>query len=773
MRHIRVRSYFLLILSVFLAIVGPISSVTLFSKNSSALDQATLDIFAENNIIFYDPSEQDCNSITGGDGTIYGNTIEEKIWVGLLNIVGLTEEQAAGAMGNMFYESSFNPAGHEGAEITNHQPGFVLNENPSVAYGLGLIQWSFQRRIDMYNYVGQQDSSLLKYLNEYETYSPPDYSVNGKKFLELAGDAVTNALIQYELEFLRDELQSYSRFKGIYEKTTVSDASDFWLEKIEAPRFLNYSQRAEKAQNYYDQLHGKTISGGVTSANTDTTSFSLLSDHTHITFYSSSAGENAGYAGKVASSINGGNIATGMVAVNGGDSSLAFGDVVYIETTADKTKEGSYAHGKYFIVADTGGSLNNIDIYHDPASENDSAPFGSTNSAKVYKVASGVSWEEYQSKYVNGSATAVTNTDSTGQTVTIIGDSITEAARNYGEITKLLPDADVDAVIGRSWQDGLKKLETLPLRNNVVFAHGSNNISPHLTKADIDDVISAVQDRNLYFITNYDSKNSTNNAAYEENNKLFSAAAAEHQNVYVIDWKTSASADPFKYLEDKSDGLHPTKAGAELWTTLVANAVKGSATASGPCGEVHGNVSALQEYVLKYAWPEWKGDVYHEAMPDYAAVVKERQARSAYVGGCNGEDCGGFVTTLLQESGYETGYNYLYASGIKGSGTVKSSCDSGLKVCQWRWVKEHWTLLNKDENTEIDTGILQAGDVAIVPRGHTFIYVGDIPGFDEKNHSGIASASYCDRMPMAGTENLVRDNKKFGGGVVLWYRKGV
>ena len=60
--------------------------------------------------------------------------------------------------------------------------------------------------------------------------------------------------------------------------------------------------------------------------------------------------------------------------------------------------------------------------------------------------------------------------------------------------------------------------------------------------------------------------------------------------------------------------------------------------------------------------------------------------------------------------------------------------------------------------------MLQPGDVAM-RTGHTFIFVGDIEGFD----SNIASASYsanCNnaRSPMAGRESIT-DSR------LTWYRK--
>ena len=80
-------------------------------------------------------------------------------------------------------------------------------------------------------------------------------------------------------------------------------------------------------------------------------------------------------------------------------------------------------------------------------------------------------------------------------------------------------------------------------------------------------------------------------------------------------------------------------------------------------------------------------------------------------------------------------------------------------------MKSHnWTLLNGSPNRQVDTSILQPGDVAF-SNGHTFIYVGEIAGFDSK----IASASYGQssaRAPMAGREDLLFGN----GSIVRWYR---
>ena len=345
----------------------------------------------------------------------------------------MTEEQAAGVMGNMVHESNLNPAQHEMSQLRKHQPGFDLADNKKVSYGIGLIQWSFGRRVNFMNYLKSDYPDLTQYLENYETYSPTYH--NGDWFIEQVGDDAANALIAAELSYLRQELTNYSSYAGIFNQTTVYDAAKYFLEHVEIPQnptIEMHPERAEDAQKYYDELHGKNISGTQCSSASD--------------------------------------------------------------------------------------------------------------------------------------------------------------------------------------------------------------------------------------------------------------------------------------------------------------------------------VSTLQEYVKKYAWPDYHPAPFTEMMPDYAEVISKRRSQGLYVG-WNGIDCGGFVTTIIQESGYDPNYNY------SGKG--------GAVPDQLRWLRKNWTLLNADENTTIDTSILQPGDVAIYSNsesGHTFLYVGEINGFN----SDVASASFKERSPMAGRPSLTYGPNKT---IVLWFRK--
>lgn len=150
----------------------------------------------------------------------------------------------------------------------------------------------------------------------------------------------------------------------------------------------------------------------------------------------------------------------------------------------------------------------------------------------------------------------------------------------------------------------------------------------------------------------------------------------------------------------------------------------------------------LPTLVKSYAWPEYHEKPYVQRKPAYIQAIAAAKKEGKYIGGCEGVDCGGFVTTLLNNSGFDPEYNY---AGKGGNTTIQES-----------WAKKNWQ--NLGSGSSIDTATLQPGDVAFSP-GHTFVYIGNIEGFG----SNIASASLCGRAPMAGAESLTANTR--------WYRK--
>ena len=346
-------------------------------------------------------------------------------------------------------------------------------------------------------------------------------------------------------------------------------------------------------------------------------------------------------------------------------------------------------------------------------------------------------YDEYSGK---GVSVSVSNENS-GKDITIIGDSITVGSTEaIKETFSDISDSQIDARVSRPWAEGLEVAKTMDLKDVVVFALGTNNTA--LTNADIDELISiAGNDRTVVLLTNHGP------AGYETNNALFEEYAKQNSNIILADWNAEVSKDPSKYLAN--DDVHPTAEGAKLFAQLISDAINGAFNKNG-CS-VSGE---FQELVLAYAWPTYHPAPFIDKMPAYAAAVDQSIAEGRYTGGGDnggpGIDCGGFVTILVQNSGLASDYN---------------TDPAGNTTRQEQWMKENnWILINGNPGTVVDTSLLQAGDVAM-SDGHTFIYVGEIPGFD----SVIASASIggaSARAPMAGTEDLLMGE----GAPIRWYR---
>ena len=280
------------------------------SEVASGENEDLLDDFAENNIIYYDPTEHkpktcagasansDSGLVLGANSTLNanvvlgkgglgdkfglnnntttvnvgGSTIEEKIWNGLRSL-GVSDAVAAGILGNMYYESSLNPARHEKSKKNKYWP-MALNEHKDISYGLGLIQWSFGRRIKLYNYVAEQFPGLEQtFLNHPETYSTSP-TINGTQFFETAkaNNLSTEAdkLLAVELDFLiNKEMRVYNSYKKVFDETTVKGAAQQFSIRVEGCsncRDVNnqsVKNRVAKAEEFYNKL--KNSSGSISS----------------------------------------------------------------------------------------------------------------------------------------------------------------------------------------------------------------------------------------------------------------------------------------------------------------------------------------------------------------------------------------------------------------------------------------------------------------------------------------------------------------------------
>lgn len=170
-----------------------------------------------------------------------------------------------------------------------------------------------------------------------------------------------------------------------------------------------------------------------------------------------------------------------------------------------------------------------------------------------------------------------------------------------------------------------------------------------------------------------------------------------------------------------------------------------SAAAGGNCSAAgSGDLIAT---LLEYAHPTFSPNNFSGPVPPpkpaYLEVATKLTKEGKWVGGGMAEigipgiDCGGFVSVLLTQSGFEPDYNF---------GLDMDRGSSNQEFGQLPWAKRHWKYLGN--GGAISTSDLQPGDVAY-SNGHTFLFVGQVNGFD----SQFASASYSWwRAPMsAGT----------------------
>ncbi|MDR2063562.1 MAG: phage tail-type lysozyme domain-containing protein [Candidatus Nomurabacteria bacterium] len=248
--------------------------------------------FAENNIIYYDPDgafnpNVGCSSY--GSVSVTGSESAEKLWNGLISL-GFTPEQTAGILGNMQSESAgtLNPVVHEVGQLQAHQPGFDLF-NGAVAYGIGLIQWSWGRRVNLMNAVKNVDPNLLVYFEDYEKYAGTNYGslLSAEEFVNVAGIDILEKLYSIELQFLRNEIDNNSTYRATLSATTVEEATITFLEKVEVPAayikrnenpaaYENLKQvRLSQAQAFFERFSGYT---GQPSASIDGFDVTIIGD---------------------------------------------------------------------------------------------------------------------------------------------------------------------------------------------------------------------------------------------------------------------------------------------------------------------------------------------------------------------------------------------------------------------------------------------------------------------------------------------------------------
>lgn len=328
-----------------------------------AKDQDFLDKFAANNIMFYNPDEckterdnSDCISSDGSNLSVIGDSISEGIKTNMTkNFEKLSLDNYDAVVGRAW------DAGLKKAESMKLQDIVLFIHGTNNSDPL-LTQTDINNALDK---LGA--NRTIVFVTNY--IKGKDLDGNNKLFKKAAEEKENVIVVDWA--------------------EAVSKHTD-WLESDGI--HPNATGQKELADMIHAALNTPCAHDGLGKPENAT----LITSMNRVTFYSSDASENGGNAGMNASSkYNNGKLAPGQVAES--NDQLTLGDLVYVEVPGDG--EGSFANGKYFIVTDTGPAANTLDVFHDPASENTSAPFGAGKDAKIYKVKSGVSWEDYLKNY--------------------------------------------------------------------------------------------------------------------------------------------------------------------------------------------------------------------------------------------------------------------------------------------------------------------------------------------------------------------------------------
>lgn len=316
------------------------------------------------------------------------------------------------------------------------------------------------------------------------------------------------------------------------------------------------------------------------------------------------------------------------------------------------------------------------------------------------------------------------------------------------DLTSTFSESNVEAEVGKgiSWLNS--RIDSgITLNDVVVINIGTNDNFP-VDQAKT--MLDKLKDKKVYLVNNFGKGGNVN---FELVNRNIAEISKGYSNVKVLDWKAEvekkAKADGVSDRDFyKEDGYHINETrGKELYIQFLKDSLKGSGgDDSEKC--IPSSTSSdgnLQEYVKKYAHPDSVSRL--TQMPDYANAISTAKSDGRYIGTCSGNDCGGFVTTLLYDSGFDKRYNH----------GAKNADGAGNTSVQRAWAEANWQTLGN--GASINVADLKPGDVAHSP-GHTFVYAGDIPGFNSK----IASASQCDYAPKAGLESITSGN-------VTWFRK--
>jgi len=256
------------ITSIFATIIASVLAIT----PVSAISNDTLDFYANNHIYFYNPSGNSLISCS--------SSLDERV-LSILITNGYSKIAAAGIYGNMMHEGlgASTLLAHENgtddlSDINTYYSDRIITENdvknlddPTVMHGLGLIQWSYERRVALLNalasrgldqYARAWDDTTGRYVYDNMTYT---------EMLSALGTEITNLILDVELDFLIKEHQGYTvsaddlaaqGLTNITPGTSLKDAlnslrspaaaAELFFSTSEMPKYTSFSDAPDSVQ---------------------------------------------------------------------------------------------------------------------------------------------------------------------------------------------------------------------------------------------------------------------------------------------------------------------------------------------------------------------------------------------------------------------------------------------------------------------------------------------------------------------------------------------
>lgn len=239
--------------------------------------------------------------------------------------------------------------------------------------------------------------------------------------------------------------------------------------------------------------------------------------------------------------------------------------------------------------------------------------------------------------------------------------------------------------------------------------------------------------------SNMTTKDKDGKTWYDKFNAMTDISAAvmefekqiERAAVPAMGVRTERAKNALEKYESSSTLAYVSSSGDQGSSTLAADQLAQSGCT--PTGLSAGDPSdqGLIALIQKYAWPTPNHKPTSEQTLPYQQAIAKAKAAGKYIGGSEGDDCGGFITRLMQDSGRDPNY------GGGGNTTV-----------QMAYLKEHTELYKQVSFSEV-----RFGDIGIWAgkNGHTFMYIGNkVPGFS----APVVEAALRNDEPSSAPRNI-------------------